>query len=168
MSKESIGVDQHYKILNSVTKLEISKGHLLWKISDVANDSGISRTLIYYYYGKDKEQLLNEAMKFMTETVFNLSQVEPVNVRERIKIVMQQLKQMPYLLILFYLNRRKENEMGEIIRSSEAKLFELFKGLYPKLTEQDFLVMYLLELGCVLHGDVPDAAIDQIFSKFEA
>lgn len=158
--------DHHFKILNSVTKLEVNKGHLRWTISDVSKDSGVSRTLIYYYYGKNKETLLEEAMKYMTETIFNLSMKPPVEVHERLKIVLKQLAQMPYLLVIFYLNRRKNSEIGKIIRSCENKLFKVFKTMYPHLTEQQFLMIYLFELGCVLHGDVSDATIDSLFTQF--
>ncbi|PIP89942.1 MAG: hypothetical protein COW01_00525 [Bdellovibrionales bacterium CG12_big_fil_rev_8_21_14_0_65_38_15] len=160
-SKEDI----HYKILGSVTKLEVNKGHLLWTISQVATDSGVSRTLIYYYYGKEKEKLLSEAMKYMVQTVFNLEGLDPIMPRERIKLVLQQLNQMPYLLVLFYLNRRADNEIGQIIKDAEESLFSLLKKLSPGLTKESFMMIYLLELGCALHGDVDHEMIDTLFEK---
>ncbi len=160
-SKEDI----HYKILASVTKLEVNKGHLVWTMSQVANDSGVSRTLIYYYYGKEKEKLLSEAMKFMVQTVFNLEGLEPVMPRDRIKLVLKQLNQMPYLLVLFYLNRRADNDIGQIIREAEESLYLLLKKLSPELTKESFMMIYLLELGCALHGDVEHEMIDRLFSQ---
>ncbi|MBH47497.1 MAG: hypothetical protein CME71_04955 [Halobacteriovorax sp.] len=157
--------DLHYKILNSVTKLEVNKGHLSWTISQVAADSGVSRTLIYYYYGKEKEKLLNEAMKFMVQTVFNLEGIEPVEPKERIKVVLEQLKKMPYLLVLFYLNRRAESELGDVIRDGEQKLFAVFRSIFPQAKDEEFMMIYLLELGCALHGDVEHSMIDKLFTQ---
>ena len=162
---EQSKADIHHKILASVTKLEVNKGHLIWTISQVASDSGISRTLIYYYYGKEKEQLLNEAMKYMVQTVFNLEGLEPILPKDRIKLVLEQLKEMPYLLVLFYLNRRKDNEIGRIIKNAEESLYLLLKKLSPELTKESFMMIYLLELGCALHGDVDNQLINNLFDQ---
>src|ERR1700745_3649674 len=43
--------DKHYwNILDAVFRLEVTKGHLRWKISDVSRLAGVQRTLVYYYF----------------------------------------------------------------------------------------------------------------------
>ncbi|OIQ20898.1 MAG: hypothetical protein BM556_02855 [Bacteriovorax sp. MedPE-SWde] len=153
----------HFRILNAVTKLEISKGHLKWKISDVAKEADVTRSLVYYYLGKDKEVILKEAVKFMLDSVFNLFEDEPVRVKYRMKIALEQIKSMPYLMVLFVLNRREDNEIGEIIRNGERELFGLLQKIYPQMTDKDILQLYLLELGAAVHGDLPEGFVDEVF-----
>lgn len=165
MTNPEKSIEVHYKILNAVTKLEVSKGHLNWRISEVAKEANVTRSLIYYYLGKDKEIILKEAVKFMLEKIFNLFEDEPVQVRQRIKVALKELKQMPYLIVLFYFNRNQDNEIGKIIKDAEIRLFELFKKIYPTLQEFDILKLYLLELGSVIYGDLSVDQIDAIFPE---
>ncbi len=62
------------RILDAVVRLEVIKGHLRWKMADLSRLSGVQRTLIYYYFGKSKEAILNEAMKTIGDEFFGLSQ----------------------------------------------------------------------------------------------
>jgi len=163
MTENKKDQEVHFKILNAVTKLEISKGHLKWKISDVAKEADVTRSLVYYYLGKDKEVILKEAVKFMLQSVFNLFEDEPVRVNYRLKIALNQIKQMPYLLVLFVLNRRADNEIGEIIRAGENQLFTLLKKIYPQMSDQQILQLYVMELGAACHGDLSDEFIDSVF-----
>jgi AcrR family transcriptional regulator len=157
--------ETHHKILNAVTKLEVSKGHLKWKISDIAREADVTRSLIYYYLGKEKEVILEEAVKYMLDLIFNLFQDEPLRVKYRMKIALEQLREMPYLLVIYYLNRGQDNKIGGIIRDREQKLFGLLKSLYPQASYSEIMKLYLLELGVVVYQDVPEDFIDSIFPE---
>jgi AcrR family transcriptional regulator len=163
MTENKKDQEVHFRILNAVTKLEISKGHLKWKISDVAKEADVTRSLVYYYLGKDKEVILKEAVKFMLESVFNLFEDEPIRVKYRLKIALEQIKRMPYLMVLFVLNRRADNEIGEIIRAGEIELFTLLKKIYPQMSDQQILQLYIMELGAAVHGDLSEDFIDAVF-----
>ena len=66
--------DENYlKILDAVVRLEVVKGHLRWKMSDLSRMSGVQRTLVYYYFGKSKEVILKEALKTIGDEFFGLS-----------------------------------------------------------------------------------------------
>ena len=165
MTEEKKSQEVHFKILNAVTKLEVSKGHLQWKIADVAREADVTRSLIYYYLGKDKEVILHEAVKFMLETIFNLFGDEPLRVKYRMKVALDQLNQMPYLVMIYYLNRTKDNEIGKIIREGEQDLFKLLKSIYPQMSDKDVHKLFLLELGVVLFQDVPEEIMDELFPE---
>ncbi|MFG1498817.1 TetR/AcrR family transcriptional regulator [Halobacteriovorax sp. XZX-3] len=158
----------HYRILNAVTKLEVAKGHLNWKIAEVAKEADVTRSLIYYYLGKEKDVILKEAVKYMIARIFNLSQENSVGIRERIKIVRKQIIQMPYLLALYMINKGAGNELSDIIVEAEAELFELLKKKYPNVDPREHLKIYLMELGVCLYRDVDDDTLDYIFSKYDS
>ena len=50
--------ETYWKILDAVIALEIRRGHQKWTISELSRLSGITRTLIYYYFGKSKLEIL--------------------------------------------------------------------------------------------------------------
>ncbi len=58
-----------WDILDAAVTLDVQKGHLKWSITDVAKNSGHSRTLVYYYFGKSKENILKEAINFFNRFV---------------------------------------------------------------------------------------------------
>lgn len=160
-SKEEV----YFKICNAVLKLEVTKGSKAWKISDIAREADVTRSLIYYYFGKEKETILKEAWGHMLSTIFNLSGEAPLGVRERMKVVVSQIKSMPYLFVLFFLEKNKDTEIGELIRSGEAKLLLKLKSIYESVSEEDIFKTYLLELGSVAYGNMTNEQIDKIFPE---
>ncbi len=157
----------HFRILNAVTKLEVAKGHLNWKIAEVAKEADVTRSLIYYYLGKEKDVILKEAVKFMIARVFNLSQERSVGIRERIKIVRNQIIQMPYLLALYMINKGAGNEISDIIVEAEQELFTLLAKKYPTLDPREHLRIYLMQLGVCLYRDIDDESLDYLFTKYD-
>jgi AcrR family transcriptional regulator len=146
--------DVFFKICNSVLKLESLKGHLNWRISDVAKDSDITRSLIYYYFGKKKDVLLEESYRYMLDLIFDLPQKKTGSAQERLEEVLGQVKKMPYLFVLFFLQKDQDTELGELIRSAEAKLLQRLKAEYPQKTDEEILKTYIFELGVVSYKNL--------------
>lgn len=167
MANSSKSEEVHFRILNAVTKLEVAKGHLNWKIAEVAKEADVTRSLIYYYLGKEKDVILKEAVKFMISRIFNLSQQNSVGIRERIKIVRDQIIQMPYLLALYMINKGADNDISAIICEAESELFELLKQKYPAVDPREHLRIYLMELGVCLYRDIDDETLDYLFVKYD-
>ena len=40
------------RVLQAVIAAEVAKGHLKWKVSDLARHAKVSRPLIYYHFGE--------------------------------------------------------------------------------------------------------------------
>lgn len=144
--------DVFFEICNAVLKLEVQKGHLLWKISDVSRISGITRSLIYYYFGKEKENILNEAWHFMLQLFYeNAGKEEPLTIEQRMQIIIEHIKKMPYLMVLFILEKGKETEFGQKITKAEKNLLQKFENEFPHLSKTEIKKVYLLELGCLVY-----------------
>ena len=140
-----------FQICHNVLKLEVSKGHLKWTLSDVAKESDITRSLIYYYFGKNKETILEEAYRYMIEVVFNNDSTKRLGIKERMNIVLEKIKNMPYLFILFYLEKNTGSKISEMISKAEKKLLEKLSVDFPDKTEDEVLALYLLELGSIAY-----------------
>jgi len=154
-----------HKVCNSVLKMEELKGHLLWRISDIAKDAKVQRTLIYHYFGKDREELLHEAWNYMLKTMFFLEEEQSLGVRARMKQIMEKIKEMPYLFVLFFIEKNKTSEIGEMIRTHEKKLISILSEKYPDLSQKEILEIYLLELGAIAHGNLTEEEIADYFPE---
>ena len=161
-SKEEI----YFSVCNTILKYELNKGHLAWTLSDISRDSGVTRSLIYYYFGKEKQIILEEAYKFIIMTFFNPSRENSVGIRERIKQLLVDLKAMPYLFVLYYLQKNQDTYFGRMIRQSEELLLKSFKVDYPELTEAQVMEIYLMELGAIAFHLSQEMA-DEIFGAYE-
>jgi AcrR family transcriptional regulator len=103
-------------------KLEVSKGHLLWRLSDIAKDADVTRSLIYYYFGKEKEVILQEAFRFMIDLFFNLDRKDSMGIVERLKYIIYRMKSMPWFFILFYMQKGQDTDIGVLLKKAEDKL----------------------------------------------
>ena len=66
--------ETYWKILNAAVALDIQKGHQKWTITQLSKKSGISRALIYYYFGSSKVDLLKEAISTIGYEMAGISQ----------------------------------------------------------------------------------------------
>lgn len=62
----------YFLVCNAILKLEVSKGHLKWTISEVSRISKITRSLIYYYFGKEKKVIFTESFRHILNLFFSI------------------------------------------------------------------------------------------------
>jgi AcrR family transcriptional regulator len=148
--------DETYKrIFQSVLRLDVSRGHLKWSISEVARASGITRSLIYYYLGKDKKTIFEEAASFVAQKVFSLDgEADSLPIVERIHNILMRFQKEPHLFTLFYLNRGASNEIGRKIRVVEKQLLKKLKVEFPQLNNRQTMLVYIMELGAIAYQDL--------------
>lgn len=153
----------YFAVCNSILKYEAEKGHLQWTLSDISRDSSITRSLIYYYFGKEKSTVLEEAYKFIISKFFDVERAKTMTIHERLKTVLQDLQHMPYLFVLYYLQKNKDGDFGRMIKEAERLLLLGMKREFPDLTELQILEIYLKELGAIAY-QVPPEQVKFLFS----
>lgn len=160
-SKEEI----YLAVCNAILKMEVAKGHLAWTLSDISRESNITRSLIYYYFGKEKEKVLEEAYKFIIANFFDIERTKTMGIRERLRQVLTDLKSMPYLLVLYYLEKHNNTEFGQMIHKAEGLLIKNMKNEFPNMTEQQLLEIYLKELGAIAY-QLPVDKVNDMFGDY--
>src|SRR6187401_2386822 len=66
MASNDEGKDRVYwRILNAAILLDIRWGHLKWSITQLAASAKVTRSLIYYYFGRSKIDILLHAVKLI-------------------------------------------------------------------------------------------------------
>lgn len=114
--------DQTYwSILNAAIALDIQKGHLNWTMSELARKSGIKRTLIYYYFGKEKIDILLEACHLFGKIYAGTSDSQKKFFQnndffEGLKYTKEILKECPALPVFYFTNRNQDNELSRLIK----------------------------------------------------
>nr|BFD59613.1 hypothetical protein CKG001_17200 [Bdellovibrio sp. CKG001]BFD62992.1 hypothetical protein BdHM001_16730 [Bdellovibrio sp. HM001] len=160
-SKEEI----YFAVCNAILKMEVAKGHLAWTLSDISRESNVTRSLIYYYFGKEKEVVLEEAYKFVISHVFNIERTKSVGIRDRLRAILRDVKNMPYLFVLYYLEKNAGTRFGKMIHEAEALLLKAMKNEFPDLQERQLLEVYLKELGAVAF-QLPPEQVDNLFEDY--
>lgn len=135
-----------YKICDSVLYFEVVKGHLNWSLSDISKQADVTRSLIYYYLGKEKDAILNEVVNFMLELFFNSSGENKLGVRERMRHVLTQVREMPHIYIYYISERIKDTQYGKAIRAAEDHLL-IYTQKELGLSEVDARRLILLNFG---------------------
>ncbi len=147
--------EKYWKILNSCITLEIELGHLKWKLSDLQRKSKVSRTLIYYYFGKNKLNIVREACLFFGPLLSgidaNLMEMYSKNdIANALHNNKKLLQNVPALIPFYFLHRDQKNEIGELIRSYELKGIQKRKKFYPHLSDTEARCLFALQMGLSL------------------
>lgn len=117
------------KILEAVIELEVTKGSLLWKMSDVARISGVTRSLIYYYFGKDKKTLLQTTVDYYVDEFFSFKldrreKIRRGEIMSLISAARKKLTSRPYFLQFYAKHRQGISEIGLHFKKAEHLYFE--------------------------------------------
>lgn len=157
--------DVYFAVCNAILKMEVEKGHLKWTLSEISRESGITRSLIYYYFGKEKPKALEEATKFIISQFFNIERTKSMGIRERLRQVLKDVRKMPYLFVFYFLEKNNGGEIGELIKGAEKLLLVAMKKEFPDLSDIEILEIYLKELGAITF-QLPPEQVDSLFEKY--
>lgn len=147
----------YFQICDSVLYMETVKPHLKWSLSDVSKHSGVTRSLIYYYLGKEKDQILREAVLFMLELFFNISGERKLGIQDRMTMILETTKEMPHIFLFYVSERIKDTEYGQTIREAESKLISYLEEQL-QLSNEEALKLFMLEIGACAFGLDPKFA----------
>lgn len=162
----------YWSILDAVIRLEVSKGHLSWKVTDLARISKVARPLIYYYFGKSKKEIVDTALKIIGDEFFGLSDA-------RMKMwaegkILQSVKKTRELLVLaphvseFYFHwRHKPGEISDALVELEKRHRKKIKKLYPGCTETHVDVIFAALFGLILTPKIQDKAIEALIDRIQ-
>ena len=82
--------------------LEVNTGHLKWKVTELERKSGLSRSLIYRYFGSTKTIILRNALDIFVKNFYGIEGKSPTqSFPELVKIARQQVIDYPETA-LFY------------------------------------------------------------------
>jgi len=158
--------DIFWKILNTAIELDFKKGHMRWSMSELSRESAITRSLIYYYFGKDKLQILLEAVKALSTHVLGLdprrmAQWKEGRIREAILEGYQGVQLSPMLPIFYMLHRKREGLIGDAFRDMEEKYLEKIRSIFPNFSEDERRILFGFLFGVVVTPFTTETSINR-------
>ena len=151
--KEKPSKDETFwKVLNAAIELDYKKGHGKWTISDLARKSEITRSLIYYYFGKEKENIIEEAVKIIGEEMIGMSP-ERQALWKRGDLVESMLQarriyeKCPALCPFALEHYNRPTEIGKTIRHLENEFCLKLKATFPHLDDGQIRSLYSVYWG---------------------
>lgn len=159
----------YFSILNAALQLDFKKGHQKWTLSELSRSSGITRSLIYYYFGKSREDILDEAIVLIGEEVFALNpQRKPLwlkrEIAESILASRRILEASPHLIAFYFAHRTRPSRVGESIRKLEANHKKKLHEVFPHLNETEISSLFGIVLGLALAPGLSEPAIRHVVS----
>jgi AcrR family transcriptional regulator len=159
----------YWKILDSAVALDVRQGHQKWTMTQLSRSSGVSRTLIYYYFGRSKLGILDEAISIFGNVLTGLTAEHSAlwdagRIAESFIDTRKTLiERSPSVIPFYFLNRTKENEVGQAIRKKEKAYREKLSTRFPGLTAAQRDGVYALLFGIPFCGPVSEEAIRSAF-----
>lgn len=125
-----------------VLQLEIAKGHLKWKVTDLESRANVSRSLVYRYLGSTKEEILRNALRLFTESFYGFSEDGlSIPFPERVRRTRDFLIAHPEAIQFYQKWRALDTWVSRELMRAEEKFQRKLKKLYPALNElQVFMV----------------------------
>ncbi len=160
----------YWRVLNGALELEIKKGHLKWTMTELARKSQITRSLIYYYFGRSKVNILQAAVGIIGEEFIGLSEkrMQMWKKGEFEAGLIEARKfydKMPYLCT-FYLNYRTQtNEIGEALLKIEKGFHRKILQLVPQASRAQVNTIFAVYFGIVYSPNIGPEEI-KIFTRF--
>jgi AcrR family transcriptional regulator len=142
-------------ILSSVIELETKKGALRWSLSDLSRKSGVTRSLIYYYFGKDKKELLRQAVEYYVTLFFGfrLERAEKIKKGEFADLILtarKRLSEQPYFLQFYIKHRVDQTELSPLFDRAEKDYLKNLEDSLPKKRKPWAKVIWALVFGLAL------------------
>ena len=156
-----------WKILSVAIKLDVKKGHLKWTLSELSRKSGITRSLIYYYFGRSKQDILKEAVKLIGEEFVGLGRHrfvlwEKGQLIESMLLTRAFIEKAPYVGQFLSEHRERSTELGEALRNVEEKFLNKLRTFFPLATEDQILTVFSIYWGMCFSPRMTEASIEII------
>lgn len=167
--KSRLENDKFFKILVGILKLEMKCGHLKWKISDLSRITRTARPLIYYYFGKSKEKMVDQAVQTVSAEMFGFDQekLELWNSKKYAEALMFSkwtLRQHPEIYeFFFYWRNRPDHEIGQFLKKLENRYLGKIKTTFPHLTPVRLKLLMSCVYGFVLTENGGEEEAQELF-----
>lgn len=164
--------DTFFKVLDAALELDFRKGHMKWTMSELARKSGITRSLIYYHFGRSKISILQEAVRMMGEEMIGLkaSRLElwrQGRMVESLKAARAIAKASPHIGQFYLAHRDRPTDIGEGLRRIEKEYLKKLGIFFPRANEAALRTLYTVFFGMCFSPLSDDGVIDLLADSIQ-
>lgn len=158
---EKLENDKIFTLVNTILAFENQKGHLKWKVTEIARASKVSKSLVYYYLGSTKEQILESCIKIGAEEFYGLTPERAAMIQKEgiISSIMQsrEIFLKNYAFSAFYIRwRLSPTPIGQRLRDYDERYQEKLKKLFPHLSDTERLALRAIFNGFVVAPELTE------------
>ena len=162
LTKEAI----FHKVFMAAMALDFRKGHQRWTISELARTSGITRSLIYYYFGNSKTDILVESVKTIGEEFFGLTPSrmklwDVGTIADSIDMSRRFIEANPDLAAFYLLHRTKDSPIGRAFRDLEFRHQQKLLKYFPESSDSAVKLRSALLFGLVFAANISSKAVQE-------
>lgn len=157
MLKEAL----YSSVVQTLFRLEIEKGHLKWTMTDLSRYSNVSRPLLYYHFGSDKEKILSDGLSLISEEVFGLSKTifsDPLT--ESLLRAKKTSEACPWISQFYLKWRNSTSEIGEKLRQYEADYDRRIGQTFPHFSKETREALFAIFFGLFSFPGLSDQAVE--------
>jgi AcrR family transcriptional regulator len=164
--KPSSSKDETYwKILNCALDLEVKKGHLKWTLSELSRHSGVTRSLIYYYFGRSHQRILEDAVSIMGQELIGLNDSRSKMWKERrwhesLTLARHTYEKAPNMCLFYMSHRNKANSIGIKLKELEKSFIQKIKKFKPELSHEMCNTIFAIFFGITFSPHVNNGEIE--------
>lgn len=142
-------------VLDACIQLEVTKGHLQWTFMDLSRVSGVTRSLIYYYFSDSKKTLLRKAVQQMADRFLNIrfqniQRMQQGEIFALVRSTRQGLRKNPYILQFYAKHRLEGTEFNQIFEKAEQNFYENMAHTLPQRWKDLSRVLWALIFGLAI------------------
>ena len=144
------------KVAAAIIDLEVKKGHLKWSVLTVAKASEMSRSLVYYQFGKTKKDILFNSLSELLEEFYGLSQTRrEMSLLQSLRLTHEIYRRNPSLAVFFQKWRNTDSEIATMLKESERKYEAKLSLSFTKASPAQ-----VRSLHAIFHGFVTAPYLD--------
>ncbi|MGZ3649664.1 MAG: TetR/AcrR family transcriptional regulator [Bdellovibrionota bacterium] len=153
-----------WSVLNSAIELDFKRGHLRWTMSELSRMSKVTRSLIYYYFGKSKEAILLEAVKLIGEEFFGLNSAridlwQKGQIADSVLQTRRLMEKCPHMGTFYMVHREEQTDIGASLRQLETEYKQKLKRFFSTAPEANLEAVFGLFMGLVITPGLSDDSI---------
>lgn len=154
-----------WKVLNAALELDFKKGHTKWTMSELSRKSGITRSLIYYHFGRSKLAILDLAIQVIGEEVVGISPERMALWKDggwsaSLRRTREVTSQAPFLGSFYLMHRDRPTDVGKSLRSLETNYMKKLQIMFPRLEPGEHRALFGVFFGVAFSPHVDDEAIE--------
>jgi len=154
-----------WKILNAALELDSRRGHLKWTMSDLSRKSEITRSLIYYHFGRSKMAILDEAVRMIGQEIIGIGPERMALWRNgewaaAIRAARAITSQSSCLVTFYLVHRERPTDIGNSLRGMEKAYLKKLETIFPGLPPAGIRALFALFFGAIFGPLVDEAAIE--------
>lgn len=146
-------------------ELDFRKGHMKWTMSELSRKSGITRSLIYYHFGRSKSGILEEAVRMIGEEFMGLNTArmemwQSGRMVDSLKAARNIAKTSPHVGQFYLAHRDRSTEIGAALRKLERDYVKKLGIFFPRANESGLRTLFTVFFGMCFSPLSDDAVID--------